>query len=376
MKTPLAWLNLWHEKGRTAVALAGTSFAVILVLMQLGFLGSVMGTARILYGRLDFDLVITSIRYRQMLKTGTFDRARLTASAAVPEVAAALPLDVALHLYRNPETGMKRSMLVVGVDARRRYLDFATSEQLATVQLPERVLLDELSRKEYGPRHIGLRSEIGDVEVEVTGLFRLGCGFGADGTVVTSEETFAKLFAPRTIDDLSLGLIQLRAGVDPQQALQAVRAALPDDVVVQTRDDFIAQEEYYWTIKTSVGVIFGIGVVVALLVGTAIVYQVLAADIAKRMPEYATLKAMGYSGGYLSSVIMTQAAVIGAIGFIPGWLVSIGLYDLTRVQANIQMEMGIVMPCVVFVLSILMCCISGLASLRKVHSVAPAELFT
>jgi putative ABC transport system permease protein len=94
------------------------------------------------------------------------------------------------------------------------------------------------------------------------------------------------------------------------------------------------------------------------------------------MPEYATLKAMGYPGSYLTGVILTQASIIGAIGFVPGWLLAYGLYAVTRQQAHLWMEMGIALPIVVLGLSVLMCCLSGLASLRKVHSVAPAELFT
>jgi putative ABC transport system permease protein len=376
MRTPLAWLNLWHEKGRTATALAGTAFAVILVLLQLGFFKSTLFTATILYDQLDFDAVITSVRYRQMLKTGFFDKQRLTQAAELAEVRNALPLSVSLQLYRNPETGKKRSILVVGVDPRRHYVKMVTAEQLQTVLEPDRVLLDRESRKEYGPREIGVVSEIGDRRVQITGLFNLGCGFGADGTVVTSDETFANFFYPRTINQISLGLLQLKEGTDVDAAVRKLRAVLPPDVVIESRADFLRQEETYWTVKTSVGIIFGMGVIVALMVGTAIVYQVLAADIAKRMPEYATLKAMGYSSGYLSRVILTQAAAIGVIGFIPGWIISIGLYALTRALANIKMEMGLVMPCVVFVLSVLMCCVSGLASLRKVHSAAPAELFT
>jgi putative ABC transport system permease protein len=376
MRTPLAWLNLWHEKGRTATALAGTAFAVVLVLLQLGFFKSTLFTATILYDQLDFDVVITSVRYRQMLKTGFFDKQRLTQAAELPEIRNALPLSVSLQLYRNPETGKKRSILLVGVDPRRHYVKVVTPEQMETILQPNHVIMDVKSRPEYGPRYVGLESEVGDRRVKVTGLFELGCGFGADGTVVTSDETFANFFFPRTINQISLGLLQLQEGTDIDATVAKLRQTLPDDVVIQSRAEFLGQEETYWTVKTSVGIIFGMGVIVALMVGTAIVYQVLAADIAKRMPEYATLKAMGYSSGYLSGVILTQAAAIGAIGFIPGWIIAIGLYAVTRELANIRMEMGLIMPCVVFVLSVLMCCVSGLASLRKVHSAAPAELFT
>ncbi|MBA4018415.1 MAG: hypothetical protein C0483_14710 [Pirellula sp.] len=375
MRTPLAWLNLLHDKGRTATAMAGTTFAVVLVLMQLGFFTSVLKTARIVYDDLDFDVVITSIKYRQMLKTGYFDRLRLNEARQVPEVADAMPVMVAMQLYRNPENGNKRSILVIGVDPSRSYVKVVAPEQLRLVMQADRVLMDILSRPEYGDRYVGLKSQIGPRSVEVVGLFEMGCGFGSDGTVVTSDTNFARFFPGRTTQQASLGLIKLKPGADAEVAAARLRELLPDDVVVKTRKQFIFDEEYYWTIKTSVGVIFGLGVIVSILVGVAIVYQVLSADIAKRMPEYATLKAMGYPPGYLSSVILTQAAIIGAVGFVPGWLLANVLYAVTRAQAHIPMNMGILLPTVVFIISVTMCCAAGLASLRKVHTAAPADLF-
>ena len=375
MRTPLAWLNLWHDKARSLTALAGASFAVILILMQLGFFRSVLHTASILYDQLKCDVVITSVNYRQMLKTGTFPKTRLTSVAAVPEVVETSPMSISMQLYRNPENGRKRSILVVGVDPRRDDVAVVSPEQRETILRNDAVLLDRQSRPEYGPRHVGLRSQIGDRAVNVTGLLELGCGFGADGTVVVNDVTFANLFPPRTTEEISLGLVRLRPGSDVAAVVEKLKAALPPDVVVQSRADFIAQEQYYWVVKTSVGVIFGLGVLVALAVGTAIVYQVLSTDVAKRMPEYATLKAMGYSSGYLTRVILVQAATIGIVGFIPGWLIALGLYAVTAQQASLWMEMGTLMPSVTFVLCVFMCCLSGLASLRKVYTADPAELF-
>ena len=376
MRTPLAWLNLRHDKTRTATALAGTAFAVVLILMQLGFFKSILHTATVVYDQLEFDVVLSSVKYRQMLKAGYFDRERLEIARALPEIADAYPFHCALQLYRNPETQRKRAILILGVDPRRDYLKVITRDQLDGIFPKGRVLLDEQSRPEYGPRYAGLKSEIADKRIEVTGLFNLGTGFGADGTVVTSEETFADFFAPRTTNQISLGLLKLKPGSDPNAAVAALRRLLPADVAVHTRAQFIAQEQYYWVVKTNVGVIFGLGVLVAFLVGTAIVYQVLSADIARRMPEYATLKAMGYPGSYLTGVILKQASIIGVLGFVPGWLLADALYAVTRRQAHLWMEMGVALPIIVLVLSVLMCCLSGLASLRKVHSAAPAELFT
>jgi putative ABC transport system permease protein len=376
MRIPLAWLNLWHDKTRTATALAGTTFAVVLVLMQLGFFRSVLHTAGVVYQELDFDIVITSVRYQQMLKPGDFDEIRLTTAQAVAGVRDAMPVSLGMQLYRNPETGLKRSILVIGVDPKRHYVKVLKPEQLPLVMPADRVLMDELSRPEYGERRVELKSEIGSRAVEVVGLFHLGCGFGADGTVVTSTETFAGLFPPRTSEQISLGLVRLTDGADPGAVVERLKRALPQDVAVMTRKDFLNQERYFWVVKTSVGVIFGLGVVVSIMVGAMVVYQVLSADIAKRMPEYATLKAMGYPESYLTKVILTQATIIGAVGFVPGWLLAGALYWVTRVQANLFMEMGIVMPVTVFFVSVIMCAAAGLISLRKVAIAAPADLFT
>lgn len=375
MRTPLAWLNLWHDKARTLTALAGAAFAVILVLMQLGFFRSVLHTASVLYDQLQFDVVISSLNYRQMLKTGFFPKDRLIAAAALPEVADTSPVSIALQLYRNPDTGKKRSILVVGVDPTDDLVRTVTPELREKIFTEGNVLLDVYSRPEYGPRYVGLRSQIGETAVEISGMIEIGASFGADGSVITSDDTFAKVLFPRTKNDISLGLIKLHPGSDAQAVVARLREMLPRDVVVQTRAEFIAQEEYYWVVKTSVGVIFGLGVAVALLVGTAIVYQVLSTDVAKRMPEYATLKAMGYSSGYLTRVILLQAATIGVVGFIPGWLISLGLYAVAGTQAFLWMQMGTVIPTVTFILCVLMCCLSGLAALNKVHTADPAELF-
>ena len=127
--------------------------------------------------------------------------------------------------------------------------------------------------------------------------------------------------------------------------------------------------------KTSVGIIFGFGVLVAMLVGTAIVYQVLSSDISSRLAEFATLKAMGYSRRYLSWLVLEQALILAIAGFLPGLLLAEMLYQLTERMTHIPIEMTLARACSVLLLSVIMCALSGLASLAKVHSADPADLF-
>ena len=65
-----------------------------------------------------------------------------------------------------------------------------------------------------------------------------------------------------------------------------------------------------------------------LIVGMVIVYQILFSDISIHLREYATLKAMGYSQGYLRQVVMGAALILALLGFVPGALLSSALYGM------------------------------------------------
>ncbi len=127
--------------------------------------------------------------------------------------------------------------------------------------------------------------------------------------------------------------------------------------------------------RTSVGVIFQMGVFVACIVGVIFVYQVIATDITDHFAQYATLRAIGYSPGYLSGVVLRQALALAVLGYVPGLLVALALYALGREEANLLMSMTWQRAVGVLLLSIAMCSFSGLLALRKVKAADPAELF-
>jgi putative ABC transport system permease protein len=376
MKTRLAWLNLLHDYSRTMVAIAGVAFAVILILMQLGFYFSVVRTATRVYDPLQFDLLLTSNDYMFLARPGTFPRARLFQAASLPEVHNAAPFYVGLNIWANPTTGRRRGILVMGINPVDRVL--LLPEVLANQHRIEQintVLMDRLSRPEFGQIHPGLETEIGARRIRVAELFTLGTGFSADGAVLASDVTFSRLMPGRDLDDVSLGLVTLKPGSDPNAVAARLRALLPPDVVVWTRADIYHQEQMHWVTRTSVGIIFGLGVVVAVIVGVGVVYQVLASDIDNRLPEYATLKAMGYGPRYLSGVVLEQALTLALAGFLPGLLVSDALYALTAREAHVPMQMTLDIAGGVLLASMLMCVVSGLLSLRKVLAADPADLF-
>src|SRR5262245_10938392 len=98
----LAMSNLMQQPMRTLVSLIGVSFAVLLVFMQLGFLGSLLTSATLLFDQLDFDLLMVSSEYITLNRSSSFPRDRLAQAHAVSGVQTVRPLTTALGLWREP----------------------------------------------------------------------------------------------------------------------------------------------------------------------------------------------------------------------------------------------------------------------------------
>ena len=99
-----------------------------------------------------------------------------------------------------------------------------------------------------------------------------------------------------------------------------------------------------------------------LVVGTAIVYQVLSSDVANHLAEYATLKAIGYSNTFVSGVVLRQAVTLAILGFVPGLIFSEMLYRFTTYMASVPILMTLPRIASVLVLTVAMCTVSIRAS--------------
>jgi putative ABC transport system permease protein len=156
--------------------------------------------------------------------------------------------------------------------------------------------------------------------------------------------------------------------------MKRLNEVLPD-ARAYTREEIDTKEAEYWVQQTAVGRFFTLGVMVALLVGVIFVYQMMAADIRNHLAEYATMKAIGYRNRYLVRVILWQAGLLAVVGFFPGLLASLGIYEWTREAARIPISMTASRAVLVFLLTMGMCLISGVLAIRKLHSADPADLF-
>jgi len=381
-RIPLAWLQLSHEKLRLAAALAGIAFAVILMMLQLGFAAALMDSAVLVYGHLNADLFLVSPNFEYILQAKTFPRHRLYQSLAVEGVDAASPVYIGLATWKHPVDLKETSLLIVGFDPGSKAFSVPGVEQnLQQIQLPDVVLFDSASHPKFGPvpelldNNSQLFTEINNRRVRIGGLFRLGIGFAAIGNVVTSELNFLRLFPSYSQDRINLGLIRLKQGADGDRVLQQLRSTIPDDVLVLSRAEFMNTEKGFWNTVSPIGFIFGMGVFMGFIVGSIIVYQILYTDVSDHLSEYATLKAIGYRDSFLFSIVIKESLLLSLLGYIPGLAISQGLYTLTAQATGLPIFMTLERAAAVFVFTIVMCSASGALAMRRIRSADPAEIF-
>ncbi|MFM1813079.1 MAG: hypothetical protein RLZZ336_2017 [Cyanobacteriota bacterium] len=381
-RTPLGWLQLRHDRGRLLVALAGIAFADVLMFTQLGFQASIYDANTRFHRALNADIVLISPKAQNLQNLSTFPRRRLLQALDVPGVRGGHGLYVSTLTWKNPDTRRDATVQLFGFDPDARLFTIPeVNAQQNELKQPDTVLFDRGARGPYKATIAALqRGETLSTEAErrtlqISGLFPLGASFGSDGTLMASDLTFLRQFPRRNVGSLSLGLIQLQPGVDADLVAERMRHHLDGDVKVLTKAAYVAFEQAYWRRASPVGVIFGMGTVMAFVVGVVIVYQVLSTDVASHLGEYATFRAMGYRNRYLLGVVFEQALVLASLGFLPGFVLPIGIYALASKATFLPIAMTAERAIKVFLLTVLMCGASGAIATRRLQAADPAELF-
>jgi putative ABC transport system permease protein len=381
-RTPLGWLQLRHERGRLLVALAGITFADVLMFMQLGFQNALYDSNTRLSRSLQTDLVLVSPQMRNMQFLATFSRRRLYQAVDIPGVKSVTALYSNLITWKNPQTRQERQVQAIGFDPNQSVFNLPeVNQNLEALKMPDRVLFDRTTRGQYEQAIAAFEqgkpvtTEIERRTIRIAGLFTLGSSFAADGTLMTSDQNFLRLFPRREAGSVSLGLIKLQPGTNPQQVAAALRKHLPNDVKVLTHTELVTVEEDFWKTQSPIGFIFGVGTTMAFFVGVVIVYQVLSTDVNAHLKEYATFKAMGYNNAYLLSIVFEEAVILAVLGFMPGVGLPLVLYQLASKATSLPIFMTLSRVVLVLMLTLVMCMVSGAIATRRLQSADPADMF-
>jgi putative ABC transport system permease protein len=381
-RLPIGWLQLVHNKARLAAALAGVSFATVLVLMQLGFLGALVASIRLPYDQMSADIVISASDMNTLADGGPLPRQRMFEALSVEGVAKATPLYYGKVEWKQPD-GTIRNLDVFGIDpSAETFRNPAINARLSEIALTDVALIDAKTRnvpKDLFDEVAAGKPYVFEIKgrtITAVGTFEIGGGFSADGYLVVSDQTFLRLFPQRVSGAPNHIFVTLAHGADPRQTVERLRALLPAyDSVVRTVPETFAKDQSFQTTQRPVGLVFGFGVVIGILVGVIIVYQVLSTDVADHLKEYATFKAIGYPQSFFLGIVFEEALVLAVLGFIPGLLVSLGLYAIVAAVTGLPLAMTGSRAGLVLLGTVAMCALSGALATRKLARANPADLF-
>ena len=370
------WRILTHERAKSGLAIGGIFIAVLLIFLQLGFYFSVPEGGMLWFNTMRFDLLLASREYVFQAQSLTFPRRRLYQSLAHPEIATASPVYQNAALWKSREDGTRTNVFVMGVDLNDDVFLFSEIDRhRRALAKRDTILIDVHSKPSFGRLDPGRRIEIDDRRVEIIDTYDVGIGFAGLGVVVVSDVNFIRLFPKMTRDDVSLGLLRLAPGADPDRVAEELRRVLPADTRVFTRAELTDHEVNHWMSRTSTGLVFGFGVVVAFIVGLIILYQTLATQVTHNLPEFATLKAIGHTDRHLGGIVVVLALMMTMIAFFPAIAAAIVVYKITAIATLLPIFMTVARVAGVFVLTVVMSTASALLSIRVLRRADPVELF-
>jgi putative ABC transport system permease protein len=387
MRTPLALLNLIHDRKKFLTSLAGVAFAVLLMFLFNGFKNALYDSQTQLLEKFNAEIVIIDRLKRNMFVPRTFARRRLYQAEAFDGVEDTFAVYIGEASWKNPKTGQIRPLRVIAFNPLEPVLKiYGVIAHQEDLKLPNTALIDTRARAEVGPRESGIMTELASREIHIVGTFSLGTDFASgNGNLIMSDQNFLRYFAfrdaevdKRSLATVDIGLVKVVPGTDVQRLVKTMSDNLPQDILVLSKngsDGFIMRERKYWEENTNIGFVFSLLTAMGFIVGIILVYQILYTDVADHWSEYATLKAMGYDNQFLFGVVMQEAIILSVLGFIPGFLLSNVLYLGAEGVTGLVFQMTLKRLINIYVMTFLMCSVSGLIAVRKVQATDPAEVF-
>jgi putative ABC transport system permease protein len=379
---PIAWLQLSHGRTKLVAAVVGILFADLLMWMQLGFLNAAVESATSLYGKLRGELVLLNRQSHEINSPEPFPRRLLTRAQGHPEVESVAPLYTSTGRWKDPWTGQKRPLFVYGIVPYAPAIGtVGVVESARRLHAADTCLFDLRARPEF--RQVAAQlaagqpvaAEVNGRRIWAVGTTAIGASFAVDGNLVTSDANFARLFPGRAAGSIDVGVVRLRPGADKKQVQAELRALYGPDLLVLTIDEFADRARDFLLRSRPINFIFGLGAAVGFLIGFAIVYQVLFTDVSNHLPQYATLKAIGYSDGYLRRVVLEESLILSVLGFLPGAAMAWGLYAITVQATNLPLQMTTARGALIFGLTVVMCGLSAMLAMRKLRQADPADVF-
>jgi len=373
MTLTLAFRNLFHDRVRLAVTLVGILFSIVLVAVQLGLYLGARTMIISMIDRSDGDLWVMAYATKNFEEAQPISVRDRYAALATPGVASAIPLIAAFTDWRKP-TGGSTLAVVIGSERDDGGLSpwNVVEGDVSGLGARDAAIVDKTYLSELGLNGIGDTAQVGAARVRVTGLTDGIRSFTVTPYVFTTINR-ARALLDMPADKITFVLVKVAPDAGVEEVRSAIRARVPDSEVL-TKAEFRERSLNHWLFSTGAGVALLGGAVLGLVVGTVIVAQTLYASTKDHLTEFATLRALGSSSGYIHRVILAQAGLSAVLGYALGMSIAMTIVYLSEATA-LPIVMTPALAAVLFALTVGMCTLSAIAAIGKVMRIDPAMVF-
>lgn len=369
----LALRLLAHNRLRLLIASASVAVAVVIIFVELGLLLGMLQSQALIANLVRGDLLVMNIARVSLHRWDKIDPVRLDQAAAVPGVAHVTSVYEDHVGLRDPDDKRVRRIILYAFPPEDIPFALANPDAVShALKISHGFLYDRLSRPIFGKFRPGDDIQIDTVPLRVGGYVTIGADIVNDGNILMSEGDW---LAHDPHAKPIMGVIHLRPGVSVEKARHAILANLPPDVVVLTPAETAWRETLYTLRSAPVGLLFAIGMLAGLVIGMINCYQVLYNEVSDRLPQYATLKAMGFASRFLQRIILGQAILLAIIGFASGAAISLFADRYIAAHSMLPVHVSLSSCFVVGALTFFMCIVAGSIAVKRAAAADPAALY-
>jgi putative ABC transport system permease protein len=371
----LALRNLFHDRLRFIATLIGIVFSVVLVLVQMGLYSGFGRMVTTVIDHATTDLWIVSRGTNSMEDISQLDKNIRDKVLTIDGVADATPVIIGFSDWHLPEGGERTPVFIVGSDPKDSSLPpwNVVEGTVHDLIAPNTVAVDRSYYTRLGITGIGSSAEINGHKVRVAAV--------TDGvrSFTTMPYVFSDIDRARSFLDLpptkiSQLLVRVKTGSDINQVRRDIQSNIPN-VDVLTPQEFRNRSRSFWLFSTGAGAALLAGIVLGVIVGTAILAQTLYSNTKEHLPEFAALRAIGCSNRYIFKVIRYQALVNAAIGLCIAGAIGAGIVYFTAKSA-LPIIITPLQALGLIVLIVIMCLISAIVAIARVVRIDPVVVLT
>jgi len=364
---------LLHNKLRLLSMSLSVAVGVIIIFVEMGLLVGVLDSQALVATLASGDFLVMSKSRVDLHRWDKIQTIELAQIGAIPGVAKVMPVYEDHVGFMDPDDNRVRRIIVYAFSPDDMPLAIGDRAMIAAeLRMSKSFLFDRLSRPIFGNIKPGMNIDIDKFPLEVAGTVEMGPDIVNDGNIFMSEgEWLARSPNAQPI----MGVVRLAPGSDPDTMRQRILSRLPPDVAVLTPAEAHERENEATLRSAPIGILFTIGMLAGLVIGTINCYQVLYTEVSDHLAQYATVKAMGFSDRFLHGVILTQAALLAGAGFAVGLVLSAAIDTYIGWVTKLPIQIQPLSGALVCVATFAMCALAGWIAIRRVEAADPAALF-